>query len=58
MKGCRYYKAKYPSPGDIVMATIERISDDEIGAYVKLEEYAGLDGMIPLSELSRRRIRS
>ncbi|KAJ2344561.1 Eukaryotic translation initiation factor 2 subunit 1, partial [Coemansia sp. RSA 2618] len=54
MKGCRYYKAKYPSPGDIVMATIERISDDEIGAYVKLEEYAGLDGMIPLSELSRR----
>ncbi|KAJ2357790.1 hypothetical protein IWW50_000645 [Coemansia erecta] len=58
MKLCRYYKAKYPSPGDIVMATIERISDDEIGAYVKLEEYAGLDGMIPLSELSRRRIRS
>ncbi|KAJ1777165.1 hypothetical protein LPJ77_003023 [Coemansia sp. RSA 2523] len=55
---CRYYEAKYPSPGDIVMAKIAQISDDEIGAYVKLEEYGGIDGMIPLSELSRRRIRS
>lgn len=30
----------------------------EVGAYVKLLEYDNIDGMIPLSELSRRRIRS
>ncbi|KAJ2852116.1 hypothetical protein IWW36_000495 [Coemansia brasiliensis] len=55
---CRFYESKYPSPGDIVMAKIILISDDEIGAYVQLEEYGGIEGMIPLSELSRRRIRS
>ncbi|KAJ2803175.1 hypothetical protein H4R20_002996 [Coemansia guatemalensis] len=58
MSTCRFYKAKYPSPGDVVIATIARISDDEIGAYVKLDEYGDIEGMIPLSELSRRRIRS
>jgi translation initiation factor 2 alpha subunit (eIF-2alpha) len=30
----------------------------EMGAYVKLLEYDNIDGMILLSELSRRRIRS
>ncbi len=30
----------------------------EMGAYVRLLEYAGIEGMILLSELSRRRIRS
>lgn len=30
----------------------------EMGAYVSLLEYAGAEGMILLSELSRRRIRS
>ena len=30
----------------------------EMGAYVKLLEYDDIDGMILLSELSRRRIRS
>ena len=30
----------------------------EMGAYVKLLEYDGIDGMVLLSELSRRRIRS
>ncbi|KAJ2161944.1 hypothetical protein GGF46_001040 [Coemansia sp. RSA 552] len=58
MSTCRYYEARYPSPGDVVMATIARISEDEIGAYVQLDEYGGIEGMIPLSELSRRRIRS
>lgn len=29
-----------------------------MGAYVKLLEYDGIDGMVLLSELSRRRIRS
>ena len=30
----------------------------EMGAYVSLLEYGGIEGMILLSELSRRRIRS
>lgn len=30
----------------------------EMGAYVQLLEYNGIEGMILLSELSRRRIRS
>lgn len=30
----------------------------EMGAYVALLEYNGIEGMILLSELSRRRIRS
>jgi translation initiation factor 2 subunit 1 len=30
----------------------------EMGAYVRLLEYNGIEGMILLSELSRRRIRS
>ncbi|KAJ1844137.1 hypothetical protein LPJ70_003084 [Coemansia sp. RSA 2708] len=40
------------------MATIARISDDNNGAYVRLDEYANIEGMVPHSELSRRRIRS
>lgn len=31
---------------------------EEMGAYVKLLEYDGIPGLILLSELSRRRIRS
>lgn len=30
----------------------------EMGAYVSLQEYGGIEGMIMLSELTRRRIRS
>jgi translation initiation factor 2 alpha subunit (eIF-2alpha) len=41
------------SDGDL---TREQIA--EMGAYVKLLEYDNIDGMILLSELSRRRIRS
>ncbi len=35
-----------------------RVQIAEMGAYVKLLEYDNIDGMILLSELSRRRIRS
>lgn len=37
---------------------IQGIKIAEMGAYVKLLEYDNIDGMILLSELSRRRIRS
>jgi len=53
---CRFYKAKYPEVEDVVMVNIRRIA--EMGAYVHLLEYNNIEGMILLSELSRRRIRS
>ncbi|KAI3381125.1 hypothetical protein SNEBB_007539 [Seison nebaliae] len=53
---CRFYEQKYPDIDDVVMVNVNQI--DEMGAYVRLMEYDGIEGMILLSELSRRRIRS
>ena len=38
------------------MVTVKDIT--EVGAYVSLLEYDGMEGMVLLSELSRKRIRS
>merc|ERR1739844_560067 len=53
---CRYYENKYPEIEDVVMVNVRSIAD--MGAYVHLLEYNNIEGMILLSELSRRRIRS
>ncbi|CAO1422999.1 unnamed protein product [Diamesa tonsa] len=53
---CRFYKQKYPEVEDVVMVNVRSIA--EMGAYVYLLEYNNIEGMILLSELSRRRIRS
>lgn len=53
---CRFYEQKYPEVDDAVMVNVKEIAD--MGAYVKLLEYDEIEGMILLSELSRRRIRS
>lgn len=53
---CRFYEQKYPEIDDPVMVNVKEIAD--MGAYVKLLEYDEIEGMILLSELSRRRIRS
>jgi len=53
---CRFYQQKYPAVDDVVMVTVKSIA--ELGAYVELLEYNNIQGMILLSELSRRRIRS
>jgi len=53
---CRFYKQKYPEIDDVVMVNVRSIA--EMGAYVQLLEYKNIEGMILLSELSRRRIRS
>ena len=53
---CRMYEAKFPEVDDLVMVQVRSIA--EMGAYVSLLEYDGIEGMILLSELSRRRIRS
>ncbi|KAJ2377020.1 hypothetical protein IW150_001628 [Coemansia sp. RSA 2607] len=53
---CRFYEAEFPEIDDVVMVRIKSIK--EMGAYVQLEEYGNIEGMIPVAELSRRRIRS
>jgi translation initiation factor 2 subunit 1 len=50
------YEAQFPEVDDLVMVNVRQIAD--MGAYVRLLEYDGIEGMILLSELSRRRIRS
>ncbi|ODQ81160.1 hypothetical protein BABINDRAFT_59783 [Babjeviella inositovora NRRL Y-12698] len=53
---CRFYENKFPEVDDVVMVNVQQIA--EMGAYVKLLEYENIEGMVLLSELSRRRIRS
>ena len=53
---CRFYKQKFPELEDVVVVNVKSIA--EMGAYVTLLEYNNAEGMILLSELSRRRIRS
>jgi len=53
---CRFYEGKYPEVEEVVMVNVWKIAD--MGAYVHLLEYDNIEGMILLSELSRRRIRS
>jgi len=53
---CRMYEQKYPKVDDLVVVEVKSI--EEMGAYVALKEYNDIEGMILLSELSRRRIRS
>lgn len=53
---CRFYENQYPGIEEVVMVNVRTIA--EMGAYVTLLEYDNIEGMILLSELSRRRIRS
>ncbi|VEU22406.1 DEKNAAC103590 [Brettanomyces naardenensis] len=53
---CRFYENKFPEVDEVVMVNVQQIA--EMGAYVKLLEYDNIEGMVLLSELSRRRIRS
>lgn len=53
---CRFYEHRFPEVEDVVMVNVRSIA--EMGAYVSLLEYNNIEGMILLSELSRRRIRS
>ena len=53
---CRFYEHRFPEVEDVLMVNVRSIA--EMGAYVHLLEYNNIEGMILLSELSRRRIRS
>jgi translation initiation factor 2 subunit 1 len=50
------YEEKFPEVDQVVMVQVKSIA--EMGAYVQLLEYDNIEGMILLSELTRRRIRS
>lgn len=52
----RFYEAEFPELDDVVVVQVKRIVD--MGAYVSLLEYDNQEGMMLLSELSKRRIRS
>merc|ERR1712118_539791 len=56
ISNCRMYEPKFPEIDDVVMVQVKSIAS--MGAYVSLLEYNGIEGMILLSELSKRRIRS
>mmetsp|Transcript_19547 Transcript_19547/g.24637 ORF Transcript_19547/g.24637 Transcript_19547/m.24637 type:complete len:342 (+) Transcript_19547:105-1130(+) len=53
---CRFYENEFPELESLVMVNVRNIAD--MGVYVSLLEYKNIEGMILLSELSRRRIRS
>jgi len=50
------YENEFPELDDLVMVRVTRVT--EIGAYVNLLEYNNKEGIILLSNLSRKRIRS
>eukprot|EP00965_Chrysotila_dentata_P042142 1397951-Pleurochrysis_carterae.AAC.9 len=52
----RMYENQFPEIDEVVVVQVRSIA--EMGAYVSLLEYNNIEGMILLSELSRRRIRS
>jgi len=52
----RFYEKAVPDLDDLVMVKVKSVGDS--AAYVWLIEYDHLEGMVPFTELSRRRIRS
>ncbi|XP_021370743.1 eukaryotic translation initiation factor 2 subunit 1-like [Mizuhopecten yessoensis] len=53
---CRCYESRFPEQDDIVKVCVHAVG--EIMADVRLIEYDNIEGMILLSELTRRRVRS
>lgn len=53
---CRFYREEYPAVESYIMVRVVNVA--EMGAYVHLLEYDNKEGMVLLSELSRKRIKS
>jgi translation initiation factor 2 subunit 1 len=49
-------QATFPEIGDLVVATVKRVED--YGAYVKLDEYAGIEGLVHISEMATTWVRN
>jgi translation initiation factor 2 subunit 1 len=47
---------QYPEVGDLVVASVTRVVD--YGAYVKLDEYQGVEGLIHISEIASTYVRN
>mmetsp|Transcript_7961 Transcript_7961/g.12041 ORF Transcript_7961/g.12041 Transcript_7961/m.12041 type:complete len:304 (-) Transcript_7961:37-948(-) len=56
LQSCRFYEKALPDVDDLVMVKVKSVGDSS--AYVSLIEYDNIEGMVPFTELSRRRIRS
>lgn len=56
MDSSRFYHKQLPEIEDVVLVQVKSLSD--VGAYVTLLEYGRVEGMIQISEMSNRRIRS
>src|SRR5437879_8774462 len=48
--------AVFPEVGDLVIATVTRVED--YGAYVKLDEYKAVEGLVHISEISTTWVRN
>jgi len=55
-KGEYFYERKVPEPDELVMVRVNSI--DDMGVLCSLLEYNNLEGFLPLSEISRKRMRS
>lgn len=53
---CRMYEKSFPDVGDVVMVKVANITS--INVYVELVEYNNIEGMVLMSDMSRKRIRS
>jgi len=53
---CRFYRRKYPRVDEVVMANV--VSVTNVLIHVQLPQYDNIQGIVLLSEVSRRRIRS
>src|SRR5712692_9831551 len=49
-------QAIFPEVGDLVVATVQRVED--YGAYVKLDEFAGIEGLAHISEMATTWVRN
>jgi translation initiation factor 2 subunit 1 len=56
MDSIKFYAQEAPAQGDVVIVKVTKVT--EVGVYAKLLEYPGFQGLILLSEMSKRRIRS
>jgi translation initiation factor 2 subunit 1 len=53
---CRFYRPRFPKVDELVMVQVLHV--DHVGANVSLLEYNNIEGLIMLTEMSRKRIRS
>src|SRR5438128_4693966 len=49
-------KVIFPDVGDLVVATVKRVED--YGPYVKLDEFAGIEGLVHISEMATTWVRN